>query len=65
VSRDTSGWTDTKRNEEKYLFMIKKYIMKNEKNKSKELEIGNDVPSKFSIYVLFHINPTLLFCQQR
>jgi len=27
--------------------MIKKYIIKNEKNKSKELEIGNDVPSKF------------------
>ena len=47
MSRSASGRTDTKRNEEKYLFMIKKYIMKNEKNKSKELEIGNDVPSKF------------------
>jgi len=29
------------------------------KNKSKELEISNDVPSNFSIYVLFYINLTL------
>jgi len=47
VSPDTSSHTYTTRDEEKYLFMIKKYIIKNEKNKSKELEIGNDVPSKF------------------
>ena len=47
MSRDASDQAYTKRNEENYLFMIKKYIMKNEKNKSKELKIGNDVPSKF------------------
>ena len=34
MSHGTSGRTDTKRNKEKYLFMIKTYIMKNEKNKS-------------------------------
>jgi len=33
VSHDVSDRTDTKRNEERYLFMIKKYIMKNEKIK--------------------------------
>ena len=33
MSRGTNGRTDPKKDEEKYLFMIKKYIMKNEKNR--------------------------------
>ena len=62
MSRGTSGWTDTKRNEEKYLFMIKKYIMKNEENKSKELKIRNDVPSKiFDICSLLYQSHPLIF----
>jgi len=53
---------DTKRNEEKYLFMIKKYLMK---NKFKKLEIGNDVPSKiFNICSLLYQSHLLVF-QQR
>jgi len=44
--------------------MIKKYIMKNEKNKSKELEIGNDVPSKFfDICSLLYQSHPLVFQQ--
>ena len=48
MSHSASYRTHSKRDEEKYLFMIKKYRKKNEKiNKSKELEIDNDIPSKF------------------
>jgi len=48
VSRGTSGWTDNKRDKEKYLFMVKK---NNEKWKYEIKRIRNwhvnDVPSKF------------------
>jgi len=62
VSHDLNGRIDTKRNEEKYLFMIKKYITKYEKNRSKELEIGNDVPLKFfNICSLLYQSHPLVF----
>ena len=59
---DASDQTNTKTDEEKIFIMIKKYIMKNEKNKSKELEIGNDVPSKFfNICSLLYQSHPLIF----
>ena len=62
MSRSASGQIDTKRDEKKYLFMIKKYIIKNEKNKSKELEIDNDVPSKlFDICSILYQSHPLVF----
>jgi len=56
LSRDASGWTDTKEME-KIIFMIKK-IMKIGKNKSKEKEIDSDASLIFFQYLLFYINHT-------
>ena len=61
MSYGLSGRTNTKRNEEKYLFMIKK-LMKNKKSIAKELEIGNDVPLKFfDICSLLYQSHPLIF----